>query len=152
MGTLHALIQMNVVEKVISQISLAFFNGLFLGPKSNKLRPIIDLSSLNTFLKYDTFKTETPEYLRTSLQTGKWVTSVDFEDAYFNISINPQSRKYLRFHVHGQSYHFKVCSLSTTPMEFMTEVKEVKLMAENKDTRIHKYLDECLVRATYHQT
>ena len=38
---------------------------------------------------------ETPETIRTSLQVGEWVTSIDFKDAYFHISIQNQSRKYL---------------------------------------------------------
>ena len=44
---------------------------------------------------------ETPETIRTSLQQGEWVTSVDFKDAYFHIPIQEQSRKYLKFHVQG---------------------------------------------------
>ena len=31
---------------------------------------------------------ETPETIRTSLQQGEWVTSVDFKDAYFHIPIS----------------------------------------------------------------
>ena len=50
---------------------------------------------------------ETPETIRTSLQQGEWVTSIDFKDAYFHIPIQEQSRKYLRFHVQGQTYQFK---------------------------------------------
>ena len=46
---------------------------------------------------------ETPETIRTSLKSGEWVTSIDFKDAYFHIPIQEQSRKYLRFHVEGQS-------------------------------------------------
>ena len=46
---------------------------------------------------------ETPETIRTSLQQGEWVTSVDFKDAYFHIPIQEQSRKYLRFHVQGRT-------------------------------------------------
>ena len=67
------------------------------------------------------------------LQIGKWVTSIDFKDAYFHIPIQNQSRKYLRFHIQGQSYQFKALpfGLSTPPME---------------------YLDDWLVRARFHQT
>ena len=36
---------------------------------------------------------ETPESIRTSLQEGEWVMSIDFKDAYFHIPINPQSSK-----------------------------------------------------------
>ena len=97
---------------------------------------------------------ETPETIRTSLQQGEWVTSVDFKDAYFHISIQEQSRKYLRFHVQGQTYQFKALPFgpSTAPMEFTVLAKEVKLMAIHKGIRIHQYLDDWLVRARSQET
>ena len=96
---------------------------------------------------------ETPETIRTSLQQGEWVTSIDFKDAYFHIPIQEESRKYLRFHVQGQTYQFKALpfGLSTAPLEFTVVAKEVKLMAINKSIRIHQYLDDWLVRARSHQ-
>ena len=71
---------------------------------------------------------ETPETIRTSLQQGEWVISIDFKDAHFHIPIQGQSRKYLRFHVQGQIYQFKALpfGLSTAPMEFTVVAKEVK--------------------------
>ena len=147
---LHQLMDKNAVEVVHNQNSLGFFNRLFLVPKPNsKWRPILDLSKLNPFLKVEKFKMETPETIRTSLQQGEWVTSVDFKDAYFHIPIQDQSRKYLRFHVQGQTYQFRALPfrLSTAPMEFTILVKEVKLMAMRRGIRIHQYLDDWLVRA-----
>ena len=147
---LHQLIDKNAVELVKNQTSLGFFNRLFLIPKpQNKWRPILDLSHLNPFLRVENFKMETPETIRTSLQRGEWVTSIDFKDAYFHIPIQEQSRKYLRFHVQGQTYQFKALpfGLSTAPMEFTVVTKEVKLMAIQKGIRIHQYLDDWLVRA-----
>ena len=92
------------------------FSGVFqptiFSPKTqNKCRPILDLSKLNLFLKTEKFKMETPETIRTSLQQGEWVTSIDFKDAYFHIPIREQSKKYLRFLVHDQTYQFKALSL-----------------------------------------
>ena len=129
-------------------------NRLFLVPKpNNKWRPILDLSHLNPFLKTEKFKMETPETIRTSLQGGEWVTSIDFKDAYFHIPIQEQSKKYLRFHVQGQTYQFKALpfGLSTAPLEFTVVAKEVKLMATFEGIRIHQYLDDWLVRARSHQ-
>ena len=151
---IHQPIVKNAVELVRNQTSLGFFNRLFLVPKpNNKWRPILDLSNLNLFLKAEKFKMETPETIRTSLQQGEWVTSIDFKDAYFHIPIQEQSRKYLRFHVQGQTYQFKALpfGLSTAPLEFTVIAKEVKLMASHKGIRIHQYLDDWLVRATSHQ-
>ena len=91
--------------------------------------------------------------IRTSLQQGEWVTSIDFKDAYFDIPIQEQSRKYLRFNIQGWTYQFKALpfGLSTAPLEFTVVAKEVKLMAIHKGIRIHQYLDNWLVRATSHQ-
>ena len=116
--------QKNAVEKVI--IKQAVLQQTILGSKNpkNKWRPILVLSSLNKFLKSGKFKMETLESIRTSLQTGEWIITVYFKDAYFHIPINPQSRKYLPFHVQGLSYQFKV--LSTAPLEFTMVVMEVK--------------------------
>ena len=152
---LYQLVNKNAVEPVANQNSLGFYNRLFLVPKpNNRLRPVLDLSTLNTFLNTESFKMETPETIRTSQQSGQWVTSIDFKDAYFHIPIHSPSRKYMRFHIQGQSYQFKALpfGLSTGPMVFTVVANEVKLMALQRGIRIHQYLDDWLVRATSHQT
>ena len=146
----QALIKKKAVERVRVRTSLAFFNRLFIVPKPNqKWRPILDLSTLNQFLCVKTFKMETPETIRTSLQQGEWVSSIDFSDAYFHIPIHFTSRKFLRFHFQNQSYQFRALpfGLSTAPMEFTAVAKEVKLMAQSQGIRIHQYLDDWLIRA-----
>ena len=153
--SLQALIQKQVVEKVLVTSSLAFYNRLFLVPKpNNRWRPILDLSQLNLYLASASFKMKTPETIRLSLQQGEWVTSLDFSDTYFHIPINPRSRKYLRFHLNNQSYQFTSLpfGLSTAPLEFTKVVKEVKLMAQAQGIRIHQYLDDWLVRAPCQET
>ena len=114
--------------------------------------PTVISCHVNPHRKAEKFKMETSETIRTSLQQGEWVTSIDFKDAYFHIPIQEQSRKYLRFHVQGRTYQFKALpfGLSTAPLEFTVVAKEVKLMAIHKGIRIHKYLD-WFVRATSHQ-
>ena len=126
-----------------SQFKISGILQPFLVPKPhNRLRPILDLSKPNPL-----------ETIRTTLQQGEWVTSIDFKDAYLHIPIQEQSRKYLRFHVQGQTYQFKALpfGMSTAPSEFTVVAKEVKLMAIHKGIRIHQYLDDWLVRARSHQ-
>ena len=144
------LVDKKAVEMVRVRASLAFFNRLFIVPKPNqRWRPVLHLSALNKFLSVKTFKMETPETIRISLQQGEWVTSLDFSDAYFHIPIHLNSRKYLRFPFQNQSYQFRSLpfGLSTAPMEFTCVVKEVKLMAQSRGIRIHQYLDDWLIRA-----
>ena len=128
---LHQLLNKNAVELVSTQTSLGFYNRLFLVPKPNNWwRPILDLSILNKFLKTESFKMESLETVRTSLQTGEWVTCIDFKDAHFLIPIQSQFRKNMHFHIQGQSYQFKALpfGLSPAPMDFMVVVKEIKLL------------------------
>ena len=115
----------------------------FLGSKTNShWRPILRLN-----------KPSLSETIRTSLQQGEWVTSVDFKDAYFHIPIQEQSRKYLRFHIQGQANQFNALpfGLPTAPMEVTVIPKAVKLMAIHKGLRIHQYVD-WLVRACLQHT
>ena len=155
---LEALLQLlnkNAVEPVATRKSLGFYNRLILVPKpSNWWRPILHLSTLNTFLNTESFKMETPELIRTSLQAGEWVTSINFKDACFHIPIQSQSQKYMCCHVQGQSYQFKALpfGLPTAPMEFRVVANEVKLLALQRGIRIHQYLDDWLVRARSNQT
>ena len=152
---LLALIDKLVVEKVVVRSSLSFYNWLFLVPKpNNKWRPILDLSQLNLYLASGTFKMETPETIRLSLQKGEWVTSLDFSNAYFHIPINHKSRKFLRFFLNKQTYQFTALpfNLATAPLEFTKVVKEVKLMAQTRGIRIHQHQDDWLLRAPYQKT
>ena len=73
---------------------------------SPRWRPLIDLSSLNTFLLVERFKMETPESIRASLIPGEWVSSID---TYLHIPILPNSRKYLRFCHRSQVLLLKRC-------------------------------------------
>ena len=88
-------------EKVSS--SLAFYNRLFLVPKPNKWRPILDLSQLSLYLAPSSFKMEIPETIRLFLQQGEWVTSLGFSDAYFHILMSQRSQKYLKFHLNSET-------------------------------------------------
>ena len=85
--------------------------------------------------------------------SSKGSGSIDFKHTYFHIPIHEQSRKYLRFHIQGQTYQFKALSfrLSTAPMEFTVIAKELKLMAIHKGIRIHQYPDGWLLRARSHR-
>ena len=148
--SVRSLLAKQAIKRVHNPSSLGFYNRLFLVPKpNNRWWPILDLSALNRFRLVKTFKMETSESIRLSLQQGKWVTSLNFSDAYFHIPINQGSKKYLRFHLEDQTLQFRALpfSLSSTPMEFTTVIKEVKLMSQAKGIRLHQYLDDWLIRS-----
>ena len=68
---IQSLLSKNAIERVKNVKSLVFYSHLFLVPKPQRWRPVIDLSRLNTFLHVEKFKMETPESIRTSLIPGE---------------------------------------------------------------------------------
>ena len=138
------------IQEVRDSSSLAFYSRLFLvAKKTGGWRPVIDLSYLNLYLDFPTFKMETTQSIRNSLQVGQWTTSLDLKDAYFHIPMAPTVHKLLRFQVLGKVYQFVAMpfGLATAPREFTTLVKEVKRMALRLGISVHMYLDDWLIKA-----
>ena len=61
------------------------------------MRPVINLSILNTFLLVPHFKMEINRSIRSCIHPDMWTTYLDLMDAYFHIPIAPPFRKVLRF-------------------------------------------------------
>ena len=87
---------------------------------SGAWRPIIDLSTLNTYIASQHFHMETPQSVLRSIRQGDWMISLDLQDAYLQVPIHPESRRYLRFTMGGVPYQFRVLcfGLTTAPQVF----------------------------------
>ena len=70
-------------------------------------RPIIDLSTLNSFIVSQRFHMETPQSVLRSIRQGDWMISMDLQDAYLQVPIHPESRRYLHFTMGGVPYQFQ---------------------------------------------
>ena len=81
------------------------------------------LTHVKSGIKPDTLSALRTTPLQLSTIDFNRVTSIDFKD--FHIPIQEQSKKYLRFHIQGQTYQFKALpfGLSTAPMEFTVIAK-----------------------------
>lgn len=144
------LVSKRAIELVSNVNSPGFYSRLFLVPKkTGEWRPVIDLSALNRFIECPTFKMETPEFVRTSLQTGMWASSIDLKDAYLHVPIHPRHRKYLRFQARGVVYQFRALpfGLCTAPRLFTKLGTEVKKMGAQGSFHAHQYIDDWLVKA-----
>ena len=94
--------------EVVDRRSPSFFSRLFLVEKATGgWRPVIDLSPLNSAVRQTKFKMETTTSVMASIREGDYMASLDLKDAYFQIPIHPDSRKYLRFTSEGTVYQFK---------------------------------------------
>ena len=146
------------IAKMISKgaIELApkdpgFYSRIFVVTKATGgFRPVIDLSILNKSIITTKFRMETNKTVMEAIQEGDWMTSIDLKDAYFQIPIHQQSRRYLRFAWRGVSYQFRaLCfGLSTAPQVFTRVMALVSGVAHKRGIRILRYLDDWLIMAS----
>lgn len=152
---IQELLAKNAIERVSQHNTPGFYSRIFLVPKrTGDMRPVIDLSVLNQYIKSVPFRMETAESIRASLRPGMWTFSVDLSDAFFHIPIHPASRKFLRLEFQGEVYQFRVLpfGVKIAPWLFTTVFKEVKPMAWALGVPLHQYMDDWLGTAMDAQT
>ena len=142
------LLQKWAVERVQNPRT-GFYSRIFLVPKKNgKLRPVIDLSLLNLYIKKQSFKMETVKSVRESILNNDWAVSIDLTDAYLHIPIHPQSGKYLRFVHEDQIFQLTALpfGMSLSPWIFTKLTDVVALHLHQRAISVFQYLDDLLTR------
>ena len=78
------------------------------------------------------------------------MVSLDLKDAYLQVPMHPESRKFLRFMVGGKVYQFKVLcfGLSTAPQVFTRVMAPVSAILHRTGVRLRRYLDDWLIQAS----
>ena len=117
---------------------------------SGSWRPVIDLLLLNLKVLKTPFKMETLQSVLLSVRRGDWMVSIDLKDAYLQVPMHPESRKYLRFMAFGKVYQFKVLcfGLSTAPQVFTRVMAPVSAFLHSLGIWLRRYLDDWLIQAS----
>ena len=85
--------------------SPGFSSRLFLVWKtSGSWRPVIDLSLLTRFVDISHCRLVPIQSLLMSVRLGDWMASFDLREAYPQVPVHPESRRFLRFVAHGRTY------------------------------------------------
>ena len=76
--------------------------------------------------------------------------SLDLKDAYLQVPMHLESRKFLRFLAFGKVYQFKVLcfGLSTAPQAFTQVMAPVSSFLHRSGIRLHRYLDDWLIQVS----
>ena len=131
--------------------SPGFYSRLFLVKKaSGSWRPIIDLSTLNHYVTSSRFHMETPRSVLNSIRPGDWMISLDLQDAYLQVPVHHDSRRFLRFVVDGKPFQFRVLcfGLTTAPQVFTRIMAPVSAILHRHGVRMLRYLDDWLILAS----
>ncbi len=103
-----ALLNKNAIEEVRDTSSPGFYSRLFVVPKKNgKLRPVLDLSSLNEHIVVEHFRMETTRYIRQNIQVYDWAVSIDLQDAYLHVPMCQASRSIFGLSQRGRCFSSK---------------------------------------------
>ena len=78
------------------------------------------------------------------------MVSIDLKDAYLQVLMHPESKKYLWFMAFGKVYQFKVLcfGLSTAPQVFTRVMVPVSAILYSLGIRLRRYLDGWLIQAS----
>ena len=145
------LLDKKAIEPVLNPQSLGHYSLMFLVTKkgTDKLRPIINLKPLNSYLDIPTFEMETTESVSNAVQPGDWGTSLDLTDAYFHVPMASWFKKYLRIVVNGKIYQYRALpfGLSTSPRVFTKMLQPVAVYLHSLGIHLHRFLDDFLIRS-----
>ena len=125
-----------------------FISNLFLvQKKTGGFRPVINLRRLNEFVKYFHFKMETIETVKSLIQQGDFLCSLDMTDAYFSFLINENDRKFLRFEWDNVLYEFTcLCfGLKSAPRIFTKMMKVPISHLRTLGVRLSHYIDDSII-------
>lgn len=146
------LLEKDAIELVSKDHSReGFYSRLFLIPKKGGgMRPILNVKPLNKFVRKEKFKMQTVRTILQSLNKGDWAGKVDLKDAYFQIPVHPNHRKFLRFSVAHQSYQYKtLCfGLTSAPRVFTKVMAVLGAYLHSQQVRISQFLDDWVISAS----
>ena len=138
-------------KKAIIEIcdeSKGFISSLFvITKKSGGFRPIVNLKPLNSFIRYEHFKMEGLETVKSLIREGDWLVKLDLKDAYLTIPIFSGDQKYLRFIWGGRIFQFTCLpfGLCSAPRSFTKLLKVVVAFFRSRGLRMVIYLDDILL-------
>ena len=105
---ISSLITKQAIEEVSHLHCLGFYGRIFVVPKaSGGWRPVLDLLTLNLYLRRIHFCMETTLSILDAIQQGDWAASLDMTEAFFHILMHPKDRKWLRFVWERRSFQFR---------------------------------------------
>ena len=91
--------------------------------------------------------------LKSPLQKGDYMTTLDLEDAYLSVPVHKDSQKYLQFLWRNKCYAFQgLCfGLNTAPRVFTKLLKPVAAFLSKRGVRMILYLDDFLILGSTYQ-
>lgn len=108
---------------------------------------ILDLSLFNEFVNWKHFKMFNLDTALHLTSRGSFMASIDLSDAYYSMSIDHSSRKYLRFRWNNDLYQYTCLpnGISSAPRDFTKLLHPVFSLLRNKGSTCFSYIDDSFI-------
>ena len=146
---ISSLLSKNVI-KVCTHEEGEFISPIFCVPKKDgKIRLILNLKKLNSFVSYHHFKMETIHSILAMITPNCWMASVDLKDAYYSVRIHPSCQRYLKFVHEGSLYAYTVYpnGLASCPRQFTKLLKPPIAHLRSQGHLIASYIDDIYLQS-----
>ena len=134
------------VIKISNHEKHEIISPIFIRPKPDGCRLILNLKETNNHLDKIHFKMETLNSILKLIRPNCYMTSIDLKDAYYSVKIFEKHQKYLKFVFDGKLYKF-VClpnGLTSGPRKFTKIVKVPLSHLRKLDHTIAGYIDDMI--------
>ena len=131
-------------------IGPVFYFHTIHGPKkTGDLRPVIDLRSLNQYVKYQHFKMESLDLVKSLIRRNDYMVSIDLNQAFYHVPLASSQTPYFAFDFLGKRYCFKCLpfGLTSSPRVFTKILRPLIKLLRAKGIRVVVYLDDLLIMA-----
>lgn len=141
---ISSLLELGAIERVGTKGMDRFYQNLFIVQQGIKKRPVLDCRSLNEHIPSEHFKMTSIRSIKNMVLPGDYCTKVDLKDAYLQIPIHPDQRKYLSICYKDRHYQFTSLpfGLKSAPWIFTRIMKAVLYPLQQKGFRLSAYLDD----------
>ena len=103
-----------VLMEAVEEVPLHLHNRLVISPVftvpkkgSDKRRGVINLKWVNSHVKYMKFKATTMRDVKAAVEQGCYMTTIDLKDAFWNVPVHPDDRRFLAFRWRGKVYQYR---------------------------------------------
>ena len=139
-------------KRVIERAKIVRFpSRIFTVPKrdSQEARPILDLSTLNSFIKCPSFKMLTLREIKLLLPKNFWTTSLDLKDGFWHVPVSRLKRSFLCFLWRNEFWQFRAMpfGLNVAPRIFTKLIAHVVKVLAEAGIWCLPYLDDLLIIA-----
>ena len=115
--------------------------------KDGTMRPLIDISTLHTFVENSHFQMENLSSTKSLLRSGNFMTKLDLHDANLTVEIDPLLQKFLRFIWKNKVYQFQALpfGVNVVPRVFTKLLKQVEAFVRKQGICLVLYLNDMLI-------